>query len=1414
MMKYRLGIDIGSTTVKAVLLDDHDQIQFHCYRRHRSDVRGEMAALFRDIASELADVSAAVCLTGSAGLGAAAALRLPFSQEVMAGTAAVNRFIPGTDVVIELGGEDAKITFMKPVVSQRMNGTCAGGTGAFIDQMAALLQTDAGGLNELAKYSTSLYTIASRCGVFAKSDLQPLLNEGVSHPDLAASVLQAVVNQTIAGLACGQPIHGNVVFLGGPLTYLSELRGAFERTLADKAVCVMPEHAEVFVAVGAALLADDEPMALNELPMRLEEAGEFDADIPRLAPLFENDAQRQAFLADHASDSAPRADISLAEGPCFLGLDAGSTTIKAVLLDKAGRILYTYYASNQGNPLLKSVDILTEMYAQLPPTAHIGGTWITGYGEALLRTALRADGGEIETLCHARAAAAFAPDVTFILDIGGQDMKCMKIKDGVLDSVLLNEACSSGCGSFIQAFAESLGLDVVTFAQKALESESPVDLGTRCTVFMNSRVKQAQKEGATVGDISCGLSYSVIRNALYKVIKLKNAAEMGQTILVQGGTFLNDAVLRCFELITDRRPIRPDIAGLMGAYGAALLAREHAPEDAVSRLLPADRLTEALPETTRAAVCQGCTNHCKLTISTFSGGRRLVSGHRCEKGEGKKAAAGALPNLVEEKYAMLFDFPSLSEAEASRGVIGIPRALNLYENYPLWHVLLTKLGFSVRLSRPSDHVLFEEGMATIPSESVCYPAKLAHGHVHDLLGQGVTRIFYPCVAYERQENVNANNHFNCPIVQSYPEVLDANVDGLTGARFLKPFLSLAHPRKMVDTLVETFADWNISRGDMKSALDAGFAAMDDVKRRLRERGDEVILQLEREDKQGIVLAGRPYHVDPEIHHGLPGMINALGFAVLTEDCVAHRARVERPLRVFDQWVYHTRLYDAAAVVAENPHLQMVQLNSFGCGLDAVTTDQVQEILQAAGKIYTVLKIDEINSLGAARIRMRSLAAALEQRKKADATPKAAEPYAYHRQEFTPEMKKAHTILGPQMSPVHFTLIEAVLRSDGYNVVILQHASPEDIETGLRFVNNDACFPTIVVVGQLMNAMLSGKYDPDNTSIFLTQTGGGCRATNYVALLRRALREAGFAQVPVVALSVSSIEKNSGVKWTIPLIDKALKAIVLGDLLQQVLLRTRPYESAEGAATALYRRWLDTCADSFSGKGAKRKFADLIEGILHDFEELELRDIPRKPRVGLVGEILVKFHPDANNNAVGVIEAEQCEAVVPGLLGFFQYCFLNSVIKHEVLGASGVSAMLMEFALKVVDRYQNAVKQRMKRSTRFHTEASIHELAEKAEQVLSTANQCGEGWLLTAEMLELIESGVPNIICAQPFACLPNHVTGKGMIRKLRTLYPEANIVPIDYDPGASEVNQLNRIKLMISAALQRKPEAAKEPAGR
>ncbi|MHB1452501.1 MAG: acyl-CoA dehydratase activase-related protein [Saccharofermentanales bacterium] len=1430
MKKLALGLDIGSTTIKIAILRDGELI-YNLYRRHNSDIRKELESCFRDARESFPEDEFTVNVTGSGGLSVAKWIDVDFVQEVIAGTHAVDKVYPDADVIIELGGEDAKITFLKPVPEQRMNGTCAGGTGAFIDQMAALLQTDAIGLNELAKGYTNKYTIASRCGVFAKSDLQPLINEGAPKEDLAASVFQSVVNQTISGLACGRKIKGNIIFLGGPLNFLSELRKAYEVTLSESAdTFTTPENASVFMAIGAAMISSESAksrhFSINQLLALLQERAGADPEIESIRALFLNKNEEIVFNERHNKNTAYFTDLHQHEGKCFLGIDAGSTTTKIVLINADYEILYSHYTGNKGNPVHTIVEIIKDLYSKMPPNAWILNTCVTGYGEGLIKAALNLDEGEIETMAHYKSAAYFCPDVDFIIDIGGQDMKCMRMKNGVIDSIMLNEACSSGCGSFISTFAEAVGMDVHNFSKAGLTAVNPVDLGSRCTVFMNSKVKQAQKEGASVGDISAGLSYSVVKNALFKVIKIKSPESLGKKIVVQGGTFYNDAILRCFELISGREVIRPDIAGLMGAFGAAIIAAERVGADQrISSMLSLKEL-EKFELNSRLRICKGCGNSCKLTITKFSGGSTYISGNRCENGLGKAKSKEQLPNLFAYKYKRTFDYKPLDPGDAPRGEIGIPRALNLYENYPLWFTILTQLGFRVILSRDSDHDLLKTGMDTISSESICYPAKLVHGHIEYLISQGVKNIFYPCIPFEQQENEGANNCFNCPIVTSYPEVIKNNMDVLTdrSVNFMNPFLPLDNPEVLARNLQKTLHYAKISRKEAMEAVTKGYEEYVQFKQDIKKKGDETIRWLQETGGKGIVLAGRPYHLDFEVNHGIPEMVNTLGFAVLTEDSVINTGTLQRPIRVVDQWTYHSRLYEAAATVIRHPELELVQLTSFGCGLDAVTSDQVQEILESNGKIYTLLKIDEISNLGAARIRLRSLKVALDERAegKLQNNKKLKVSYTLKRAEFTSEMKKKHTIIGPQMSPVHFRLLEAVFRRNGYDVKILEHASKEDVNVGLQFVNNDACYPSVMVVGQLVNAFIKGDYDPDNSSVFITQTGGGCRATNYTAFLRKALKDAGFPQVPVVAISATGIETNEGLKMNYKIIDAAIRALAYGDLLQTVLLRVRPYEKVKGSANELYIKWLDTCYYSLIGAakameyglkpihGMPASYRKMIDSIIEEFDRFELLDIPRKPRVGLVGEILVKFHPDANNNAIGVIEDEGCEAVVPGIIDFFMYCFYYPQFKHSELGMSGVSAGISKLAILYFESYRTYMRKKMHATEKFMPPAPFYDLTEYAQSILSLGNSCGEGWFLTAEMIELIKHGVANIICMQPFACLPNHVTGKGMIKEIRRQNPRANIVPIDYDPGASEVNQLNRIKLMISAAFTNEARHFKE----
>ena len=1672
----RVGLDIGSTTVKAVVLDQSDSLGdtlFSDYRRHHANVRATVAGLLVDIHKKLVDLGRGdepirLSITGSGGLALADNLHVPFIQEVIAETEAIDKEYPQADVIIELGGEDAKITYLKPTPEQRMNGSCAGGTGAFIDQMSTLLDTDAAGLNEMAKSYENLYPIASRCGVFAKTDLQPLINDGAAKPDLAASIFTAVATQTIAGLASGRPIHGTVIFLGGPLFFMSELRAAFQRALEGKVdEFIVPTDAHLYVAYGSALQADTdsddqghhfEAYTCDEILKRLDELKNLPSNTPTMPPLFPTEADREDFNKRHHKEHIHIGTLEGAHGPHFLGIDVGSTTIKATLVNDDREIVWSSYANNEGSPLTAAINIVKKIQSELPEGAWIARSCATGYGEGLITTGLHLDEGVVETMAHYRGAEMVSPGVTAVIDIGGQDMKYLAITDGVIDSIAVNEACSSGCGSFLQTFAMSMGLTIQEFTQKALASTHPVDLGSRCTVFMNSSVKQAQKEGASIEDIAAGLCYSVVRNALYKVIKLRDSGELGDTVVVQGGTFLNDAVLRAFELLTEREVTRPNIAGLMGAFGAALTARMHyediadddnahvgadgrsvdaaaAEESAagdepnaaahageivvdgvrhtVSSILTGEALNE-MSMTTERDVCKLCQNHCKLTITTFSDGSRFVTGNRCERGGDAKKKRSDRPNLYDYKYKRCFAYRRLTDKAATRGEIGIPRALNMYENYPFWFTLLTSLGFKVMISGRSSHELFETGIESIASENICYPAKLVHGHIKWLLNKGMKTIFYPCVSYEDNLVPNTDNHYNCPVVANYPLVVGANMPELRDpdVRYMHPYFNLANHELMVDRIVEEFAWASVSREEAETAVKAAYAEDKVFKHDVQQEGLKALAYMKEHDCRGIVLAGRPYHIDPEINHGIPETICALGMVVLSEDSICElqpgekldltdflsegeedprkknangfrhvddrKVTVNRmPLRVTNQWAYHSRLYAAAHFVASYPGLELVQLNSFGCGLDAITTDQVAEILADKADVYTLLKIDEVSNLGAAKIRLRSLKAAVEEREAnkarmakaalatsdesgsaesdaprnaahaaaqaaarkaqeqaesdlataqaalaeaqaavaaaeakvkaadrpvdaADAGSDAAAPanapkstgfrktgskaptpgrqvlldatmaanpkltkamrdaskraakrdiadvrlaalgdgttndaanaksksaksksghnnatmsrYA-HREKFVKDMKKDYTIVAPQMSPIHFSLVESVIRSGGYKFDILKHASREDVETGLKYVNNDACYPAIMVIGQLIDAILEGKYDPDKVCLAITQTGGMCRATNYFGLIRKALIDAGYPQIPVIAISTQGLEDNPGFKVTPALLHRTVKALILGDLLMKCLYRVRPYEVEKGAANRLYEQWDVIVREALEHHGfsktaaktpwLKRRYLPypvLAREIVKSFDALPLKDVPRKVRVGVVGEILVKYQPDANNHVVDVIESQDCEAVVPGIMEFMTTRPYITDWNEKYLGTGGNKTLyaLMRWSL---DRYNAPIKAAIATSHgKFKQDDPMPELVEKAAEVTSIGVQAGEGWLLTAEILELIEQGCPNVICAQPFACLPNHVTGRGMFGKIRRLHPEANIVSIDYDPGASEANQLNRIKLMIAAA--------------
>ena len=1394
---YKLGIDIGSTTIKLIILDEHNHLIYKKYMRHFSEIYQSLHDNLILIADILQNHKFTCAITGSAGMGMASNLNMPFVQEVIACSKAVKTWIPQTDVAVELGGEDAKITYFGNAPEQRMNGVCAGGTGSFIDHMASLLNTDAKGLNELAKEGTQIYTIASRCGVFAKTDVQALLNDGVSKADIALSIFQAVVNQTIGNLAQGRPLEGNIVFLGGPLYFLDQLKIRFIDTLklTDEHTINVNDGC-YFVAMGAALADEATEFTYEQLMYLLTNSKQSFAPTDSLNfTLFKNEQEYIDFKQRHDNDVVAKGSLSTYKGPLYIGIDAGSTTTKLVAIGKNHEILYSSYGSNNGSPLKTVLEEINTLYDVIPNDCYIASVGTTGYGEHIVKAAIHADFGEVETFAHLRAAREFCPDVSCVLDIGGQDMKCFYVNKGNIGQIILNEACSAGCGSFIQNFAQGLNMQVSEFANKGLSAKQPVDLGTRCTVFMNSRVKQAQKEGASVADISAGIALSVIKNALFKVIQVKDVAELGNNIVVQGGTFYNDAVLRSMELLLHKNVIRPDISGLMGAYGIALLAIERNQEQ--STILSKEEFLNFHIET-KTYRCHGCGNNCLITTQIFPDGSRYSTGNRCEKGIGKqKVNKDNTFNIYQYKYHRLFEhYQPLKNAP--KGRIGIPRVLNMYEDFPFWFTFFTTLGYEVVLSGKSSAKLYYKGMSTIPSDSLCYPGKLVHGHIMDLIEKGISTIFYPCIPYNIKDSLHSSdNNYNCPIVASYAENIRANMDILRqkNITFLEPFLPLNNKEALIKRLAEELSSFNIAKSDLTLAIEKAYAELDNYKNDVKTYGEYIINEATKQNLPMIVLAGRPYHIDPEINHGIPEMIQSYNIAILSEDALYHLDCPEDNLDIVNQWSYHARLYHAASYVARHKNMTLIQLSSFGCGLDAITTGQVREILEQHGDIYTIIKLDEVSNLGAARIRIRSLMAAWKYGFTQIDELEPPKQRAY----FSKDCQKTHTILAPQMSPRHFDFIQHACQKAGLNVVIPPMPTQEDIDLGLRYINNDMCYPAIIVIGQLLKALKSGNYDVNNTSIMLFQTCGACRATNYLNLMRKALENAGLSQVPVFACvgrETDDFKLDTDVWLDI------VKATIYADLLTRLANNCRPYEQEIGSTDKLYQKWRKTFMNEIS-HGNYFKFSNNIKKAVQEFDTLALNENIRKPKVGIVGEILVKYHPTANNRIEKVLFDEGAEVVMPDLMDFFMYMAYDDIIRYKMFDGTWLDKTKSEIFIKVLEFYRKPMRKALKNSKRFNSPYTIKEIAKLTKPHASLGNMAGEGWFLTGEMAKLIQEGVNNIICLQPFGCLPNHITGKGMIRELMRTHDDVNIVAIDCDAGISEVNQLNRIKLMLSVAKEK-----------
>lgn len=1422
-IEYKMGIDIGSTTAKLLIADKDNNIIKSDYRRHNAKAMETLLMQLSEFKDEFAGKKLSVSITGTAGMGVSEKANIHFIQEVVAAADVVKIRYKDVRTLIDLGGEDAKIIFfndeLKPNI--RMNGNCAGGTGAFIDQMASLLNVELGELNGLAENSSHSYPIASRCGVFAKTDVQSLISRDVPAEDIAASIFKAVALQTVNSLARGFDINAKILFAGGPLTFIPQLRKAFIETIKineDDVVSI--DRPEFIPAYGAAISDDDEKtiITIDELMENVRRSqGMVRTSSAALPKLFKDKEEYNEWKARKESFDAERttlADLSEEERQkLFLGIDSGSTTTKVVITDEKGRLIYDYYSPNNGKPVETVISGLHKFYEEVKggyPDVNIARGGVTGYGEDLIRAAFGIDEGHVETIAHYKAAASFNKDVSFILDIGGQDMKAIFIKDGLINNLEINEACSSGAGSFIQTFSKSLGYEVWDFADEACGADFPCDLGTRCTVFMNSKVKQALREGASVGDIAAGLAYSVIKNCFNKLLKITDTSIFGDTIVVQGGTFKNMAVLRAMELILGKEVIRPGISELMGAYGTALIARDdYLKEASKSEFIGFDKIDTARNYDRKSLTCKGCENLCRITKLSFSKDVVFYTGNKCEKIFSNKGSA-EVPgeNLPEYKLKLIFDRKMEPEGEA-KAVIGIPRALNMYENFPFWNTLFTELGFKVLLSAKSSATVADKGAGTVMSENICFPAKITHGHIIDLVEKGVDRIFYPMVRYEAFSSEDAINSYNCPVVTGYPDVIESslNPEKKHGIPFDSPSVSFASEKLIKKSARAYFEGLGISRGDFKKAFKKALKEQDEWKEKLKEEAAQIIARNEESGRPMIMLIGRPYHIDPLVNHKIPEMISALGVDMITEDSLPDNEELDLKdsSHVITQWSFPNRLYNAAIWAGERPNVQLVQMNSFGCGPDAITVDEVKGILNEYGKNPTLIRIDEITSGGSIKLRLRSLVESIFMRE----TTVGSE---YQKRSKSPAYTKADRkkkIIAPLFAPFYTSFITATFKDMGYDIETLPMPDRESVEIGLKYTNNDICYPATIVIGDLIKALQSGKYNRDEVVVAMSQTGGQCRASSYISLLKKGLANAGYGDLPVVAVSTggSTINDQPGFKVDkVRLNVNGLFSMLFSDVIAKMYYYTAIREVNKGEALELSNKYLKEAEELIGFRNINKLFK-LMEKAVADFNKIEIIE-KEHPRVGIVGEIYVKYNPFGNDFVVDWLMSKGIEVEISPLIDFFmkkliseEYNANKSLQKKNKLFVPFLNA-----AERIVNHYIKKANKVMKGFRVYKPFHTIREVAEKGEQILSLVNQFGESWLLPAEIAMYAEDGVNDVLCLQPFGCIANHVIARGVEKKLKDLYPLLNLLYLDMDAGTSEVNTLNRLQFLVKGAL----DSAKE----
>lgn len=1395
----RIGIDIGSTTAKLVAIGTAGEMLYSKYVRHNARAKEVVCGILREVRSLLGNIEVQVKVTGSVGMGISEQTGIPFVQEVVAASKAVQANYPQVRSMIDIGGEDAKVVFFENAEAKdlRMNGNCAGGTGAFIDQMAVILGVDVKEMDGLALNAKQVYPIASRCGVFCKTDIQNLIAKNVCKEDIATSIFHAVAVQTVVTLAHGCDIEAPVLFCGGPLTFIPALRKAFTEYLHLKEEdIILPENGALLPALGTALsnTETDSAYALSDMINKLENSVKgTKGNTSGLPPMFSTPAEYDTWKERMGMKRISTGNLHKGRQEVYLGIDSGSTTTKIVLTDTEGRLLFTHYDVNGGNPvqavekgLLKLKEACTAHETEL----DIKGSCSTGYGEDLIKAAFQLDAGIVETIAHYMAAAHIDPHVSFILDIGGQDMKAMFVNQGVIDRMEINEACSSGCGSFIETFAKTLGYAVQDFAQAACHSTTPCDLGTRCTVFMNSKVKQVLREGATVDDIAAGLAYSVVKNCLYKVLKLKDMAVLGKHIVVQGGTMRNDAVVRALELLTDAEVSRCDVPELMGAYGCALYAREHS-QISVSL----NDIMEKAQYTTRLLHCKGCDNQCLVSRYRFAGGRNYYSGNRCERvfTNGRCERRGT--NVYEFKNKLLFDRATKEVHTTSRLTVGIPRCLNMYENFPFWHTLLTECGIRVVLSDVSNFTHYEQCARMVMSDNICFPAKLVHSHIQNLMDKQVDRIFIPFVIFEHCGSKEQNS-YNCPIVTGYSEVIKSVQGGSTPID--APAISFKD-RTLLYRQCRTYLEsLGVTEGRISKAFIKAEVEHENYVHTLAEYNRKTLNEARSNGLFTLLLAGRPYHTDPLIQHKISDMIADMGINVITDDTVREKEIGIQGVHFLAQWTYPNRILKAAQWCAvQDSGVQFVQLTSFGCGPDAFLMDEVRDLLIRNGKAYTLLKLDDINNVGSMKLRVRSLVESLKlvREHKEMERKKAAEPFRT-----TPvcEDLRKKKILVPYFTPFISPLIPAVMRVAGYDVETLPMSDTESCDWGLKYANNEVCYPATLIVGDIIKAFRSGGYDPDRTVVAMTQTGGQCRASNYITLIKKALVDAGYPNTPVVSLTFGAGIKNEGpgfkINW-VKMLPIALRALLYSDCISKFYYAAVPREKESGQAAKLKEMFLRT-AKHLIQDGKSRNLYACLGLAARQFNEI-CRNIDC-PKVGVVGEIFLKFNPFAHKDVTTWLIGQGIEVVPSVLTDFFLQLFVNKKVRTE---STIVRSLIPPFVYKLG---YNIIWKQIEKVNRiagdfryFVPFKDIFTEAQEAQKVISLNAQFGEGWLLPAEILSYAAQGVNNVISLQPFGCIANHIVSKGVEKRIKTLLPDMNLLSLDFDSGVSDVNITNRLLLFI-----------------